>query len=145
MSTTLSEQWLYPPNWDGNPPDHGGWRTVTKRFTAIIDDATGVEETSVHKVDISDLRTTTGAAVTRTSVMDIKFSQSGYGAITLEWDRAPESTIYIIGDHQGEIEFAGGLPDPSEDGDRTGDILLTTQGAANGNAYDITITLKLKG
>ncbi len=143
MADTVNEQWLYPPNWDGNAPVKGGWKRVKKRFTCISD---GTGETAVTKIDISELRTTLGNAPTRTVVESVYFNQQGFTSILLEWDRAPYSTICVLSGTEGLLDFtkAGGLADPSAEGDRTGDILLTTAGADAGDAYDITICLKLK-
>ena len=79
-------------------------------------------------------------------IESIKFSQAGFSRIVLEWDRAPASLIYIITEKQGRISFkrTGGLVDPGQEGDRTGNILLTTTDATLGDVYDITICLKLK-
>lgn len=143
MADTVTEQWVYPPNWDGNAPEKGGWRTVSKRFTCVSD---GTGETDVVKIDISELRTTSGAIPTRTAIESIQYVVVGFASVVLEWDRAPNSVICVLTDNSGKLCFAksGGLPDPSSDGDRTGDILLTSSGATSGDTYDITVTLKLK-
>ena len=146
MANVLTEQWVYPPNWDGNPPEKGGWRKVTKRFTCVSD---GTDETDAIKIDISELRTINGIAPTRTAIEYVKFNRQVFSAdstIKLEWDRAPASTICVIASGDGELNFTetGGLPDPSAAGDRTGDILLSSVGGTSGDAYDITICLKLK-
>ena len=143
MVDTVTEQWVYPPNWDGNAPDNNGWKRVTKRFTCVSD---GTGETDVIKVKIADLRTTVGEICTRTVIESIKFSQTGFTRIVLNWDRAPLSLIYIITENNGFINFKrnGGLVDPGEDGDRTGNIILTSTGFDLGDVYDITICLRLK-
>ena len=143
MADTVTERWIYPPNWDGNSPDNGGWKRVVKHFTCVSD---GSGETDIIKVDISELRTTQGRAVVRTVIEKIEYAQTGFTDIKLIWDRAPKDTICVIPDHSGVLDFksAGGLVDPGEEGDGTGDILLTSTGADSGDAYDITITLRLK-
>ena len=143
MADTVKEQWVYPPNWDGNAPTNRGWRRVTKKFSCVSD---GTGETDVIKVNISDLRNVMGNEVVRTVVENIKFLQHGFDRIELNWDRAPENTIFILSEEQGDICFLkqGGLVDPGEPGDRTGDILLTSVGATTDAVYDITMTLKLK-
>jgi len=143
MADTVTEQWIYPPNWDGNAPEKGGWQRVTKRLTCISD---GTGETAVKKVDISELRTVNGNPPTRVVVESINFNQQGFTSIKLEWDRAPLFTIAVLSSSDGLLDFTevGGLVDPGQAGDRTGDILLTTSGATSGDAYDITLCLKLK-
>jgi len=143
MANTINEIWLFPPNWDGSVPDTGGWKKVVKRFTCL---SGGDDETDVVKLDISDLRNVDGRAPTRTVIEKIKFSQTGFTSITLNWDRIPKDLIYIISANQGEIDFTqnGGLADPGEAGDATGDILLSSAGSDAGDVYDITLSVRLK-
>ena len=143
MADTITSQWIWPPNWNGDIPDTGGWKRVVKRFTCLSD---GSGETNVKKLDISDLRTTEGIAPAKTVVENIKFSQTGFTSITLNWDRVPNELIYIISANQGEIDFTkdGGLADPGEAGAGTGDILLSSAGADSGDVYDITLSVRLK-
>jgi len=143
MTDTVTSQWVYPPNWDETIPDKGGLKRIIKRFTCVSD-STG--ESNVIKVDISELRTTLGKPAVRTVIEKIVYSQTGFTDIKLTWDRNPAVTICVISDHSGILDFklAGGLVDPGEEGDETGDILLTSTGAGAGDAYDITITLRLK-
>lgn len=144
MADTVDVQWLYPPNWDGNAPDSPqGWKSVTVRLMGTSD---GTGETLVRKIDISELRTITGAVPTRTSVQNIFWDVKGFNNVELFWDRNPKSRIAVLsGQGGGNFMPNGGLADPGESGDATGDILLTSNGASIGNAYDITIQLKLKG
>ena len=143
MVDTITNQWVYPSNWDETPPDNGGFKRIIKRFTGVSD---GTGESDVVKVDISELRTTLGKPAVRTVIEKIVYSQTGFTDIRLTWDRNPAATICVIPGHSGVMDFksAGGLVDPGEEGDETGDILLTSTGADSGDAYDITITLRLK-
>ena len=144
MADTVGVKWIYPPNWDGNPPDNNGWREVTVRFHGISD---GTGEADVTKVDISELRTVQGIVPTRTKITSIKYMVNGM-SVRLEWDRSPNAVIAILGitaGNDGVLDWGGkGLVDPGEVGDRTGDILLTTGGATSGDTYDITMCIKLK-
>jgi len=96
---------------------------------------------------MSDLKTPAGAIPKRTAVECIKWQIGGMD-ILLEWDRAPHAEICRLngssGETNGDFDWCkiGGKVDPGGD-DRTGDILLTSTGA-NGNTYDITLTLRLK-
>ena len=142
MADTVSVEYLYPPNWDLNPPESGGWRRVIAQLRGVSD---GTGETDVQKIDISELRTTDGRVPTRTAVEWIQYSVSEGWSVLLEWDRSPNSVIVRL-TGSGELDWTktGGKPDASEAGDRTGDIQLTTVGAAANDSYDITICLKLK-
>ena len=149
MADTTTVKYLWPPNFDGNPPEDGktGWNRIRVLLTCISD---GTGETAVKKVDISDLRRTDGQPVVKTAVEKIQFASSGFTSIKLEWDRTPRETIVVIpGGALGAIadilDFtdSGGLVEQSYGSDGTGDILLTTAGASNGDSYNIIISLRL--
>lgn len=143
MANTTTEQWVYPPNWTGDVPSKGGWKRVTKRFTCISD---GVDETDVEKIAISGLRAVSGGVPVRTVIEKIVYAQTGFTSLTLSWDRTPNKTICLIPEHSGVLDFQkeGGLVDPGTAGDSTGSILLSSAGATAGDAYDLTVTLRLK-
>lgn len=139
-------KWIYPPNWDGNPPEDGksGWGEVAVLLTG--QSANG-GETDVVKVDISELRTNTGAVPTKTAIMYIEWDALGYTELRLEWDRAPNALILDLGGtNSGKMNFRkkGGLVDPGEAGDRTGDIMLTEAGGGATDVYNIYMEIKLK-
>lgn len=142
MALTANIAWLHPQNWDGNPPLTGGWRKVILHLTGICN-ATGVntDESDVIKLDISELRKLDGTAPTRTVIESAEWNIGGFDNIKLSWDRAPENTILVMSRH-GKIEYA--IVDPGEEGDRTGDLLISTVGAAVGAVYDITLCVRLK-
>jgi len=149
MADTVTKKYVYPPNWDGNPSEsqYQGWKRVVFRCTNYSD---GTGEDGVTKLDISELRTSTGKVPTRTVVEWIRYQLQGMG-VRIEWDRAPRSMIALLaagsdgGDH-GYLDFRkhGGLVDDGEAGDRTGDILFTTLEAASLDSYDITMSVRLK-
>jgi hypothetical protein len=135
----LSVKWLYPPNWDGNPPDKGGWNRVKVQ---LIADGSTADESYAKKVDISELRTASGQAPTRTVVEEISYSSAGMTALKLFWDRNPREPIAnLYGATDGNIRLD--KVDPGEAGDGTGDILLSTAGVTTGY-YTIVLTLGLK-
>lgn len=132
--------WIYPPNWDGNPPPVG-WRKIEVRLFGwnLVD-----EESYVQKIDISELRTVSGNPPTRTTIEKIKYNVTGLEVVRLQWDRNPKATIAILPPGWGE--FCAELEDPGEEGgvgDGTGDIILTTIGAGSGY-YDITLKIRLR-
>uniref|UniRef100_A0A6M3JW67 Putative structural protein n=1 Tax=viral metagenome TaxID=1070528 RepID=A0A6M3JW67_9ZZZZ len=142
MSDTVNVRWVYPPNWDGNPPDKGGWRKATIQMTGISD---GTGESEVVKLDISELRAVSGAAPYRTTIERLEWDVAGIDNIHLQWDRNPKETIVVLsGRGKRDYRPEGGLVDPGETGDATGDILLTSNSAAPGGSYNILMTVRLK-
>jgi hypothetical protein len=166
MAWTTGIKWLHPQNWDENPPPmtlgadqgdspnrlvpgNGGFRDVTVQLTGESDGA--AEESAVKKVDISELRTSRGLVPIRTSIRKVKFATTGLNFIRLEWDRQDNKEIALIpGADVGAYDYkrSGGNADPNP-GDNngignTGDILLTTDGAADGSNYNLELTIRLK-
>jgi hypothetical protein len=119
-----------------------GKKRAAYRFTNVSD-ATG--EAAVVKVDISTLVGPDGVtAPTRTAIEQIEWSMQGFTSIRLFWDHTADDEIAVLAS-SGFKDYReyGGLVDPASAGG-TGDILLTTAGAAVGATYDITITFRLK-
>lgn len=104
-----------------------------------ISDGTG--ESGVTKVDISTLVARGGGAPSKTKVLRIDYSVSGFNYVVLRWDHTADDTIAVL-KGQGVFDWTleGGLVDPASTGG-TGDILLTTNGGSSGSAYDITLEL----
>ena len=156
MSFNTAVIWVFPPNWDGNPPPLGdnGFREVTVKLTgesgAADEEVDGVGNTPVRKVDISELFGANGLRAIRTSIMKIKYDIQGLNYVKLEWDRPGNDSNRLIAYLPGELngfknyKREGGKPDPSDGTDGTGDLMLSTDGAADGSSYDIDITFKLK-
>ena len=140
MALTTTKRWIWPPNWDGNPPENGGWKKVTIHLTGRCV-TSGAEEVDVVKLDISELRKLDGTVPTRTVVEKLQWDITGISNVLLEWDRNPHSVIAVLSG-RGNTERA--IVDDSDGiGDGTGDILLTTLMDAN-SSYDITMTVRLK-
>ena len=119
-----------------------GTRKITRKFTNISD---GTGETSVVKVDISGLTGPNGVgAPTYTSIEKIEGNVQGFTSVRLHWDHTTDDEIAILGTgcYYGDWRDEGCLVDPRSTGG-TGDILLTTAGAAAGATYDITMTIRL--
>ena len=143
MADTTYVKWVYPPNWDENPPEKSGWRTITVQLIANYGSATG-GETDVKKIDLSELRTPTGAVPSKFVVERIDYMVADTTLnVLLEFDRAPHEQFARLSG-SGSIDYtrSGGLVDIGGGG--TGDILLTTTGAADTDGYDITIRARLK-
>ena len=138
MALITSTQFLWPPNYDGNPPENGGLKKVILHLTGRCE-TSGDEEVDVVKLDISELRKVDGVAPTRTVVEKIEWDISGLSNVLLEWDRAPDATIAVLSG-RGKIEH-----DITDQGDDlTGDILLTTDAVVDGSSYDIVLSVRLK-
>lgn len=145
MADETTVKYLWPPNFDGNPPEPGqpGWIKARVQLTGISD---GTGESAVKKIDISDLRRPDGQAVVKTALLDLKYDAFGFTSIKLEWDRAPKEVMAVLaGNNSGELDYSksGGLVEQSDGSDGTGDILLTTAGATSGDSYNIILTLLL--
>lgn len=118
-----------------------GERKYAVQLTCVSD-ATG--ETNVVKVDISSLTNLAGKACTRTAIEEIKWDVQGFSYIKLSWDHTADDTAAIMSG-RGAVSYAhlGYLFDPQSAGG-TGDLLLTSVGAAAGATYDITVVLQLR-
>lgn len=146
MADTVAVKWIYPPDMqDGGWDEKSGNNRVVVRFTGVSD---GTGETDVVKVDLDLLKTTNGKVPQRTVVESVSWHVFHLTCV-LEWDRSPHAEIIRINENgtenTGSISWkdVGGNLDPGLD-DATGDILLTTTNCANGDNYDITLTLRLK-
>jgi hypothetical protein len=100
-------------------------------------DATG--ETDAIKVDKSAF-TVGGVEPTTLRVMAVRWASQGYSSLHLEWDRGTDVTIMRLSGNGFEDFRPDGKNDSGSGG--TGDIVLTTVGAASGATYDITLTLR---
>ena len=118
--------------------DHGRY------VVHLTNESDGTGESAVTKVDVSTLTSTNGTTPTYTTVQRIEYSVFGMNYVTLEWDATANDEIAVLMG-QGVIDFMpeGGITDPKSTG-TTGDIVLTTDGHADGGGYDISIWLKLK-
>jgi hypothetical protein len=106
-----------------------------------ISDGTG--ETDVVKVDVSTLTGPDGVNAPDTvSIDEITWDTSGMSYVLLEWDAtANDEAIVLQGSNATDFRFAGGLRNPKSTG-YTGDLLLSTVGAAAAGTYNIVIVLK---
>ncbi len=140
MALITNVNYVWPPNWDGNPPLTGGFKKVILHMTGRCE-TSGDEEVDVVKLDISELRKIDGTVPIRTVIEKLEWDISGLNNVMLEWDRAPDAIIAVLS-ARGRKEQD--LVDPSDGSDGTGDILLTTDGVVDGSSYDIIMTVRLK-
>jgi hypothetical protein len=110
----------------------------------LTNQSDGTGESAVKKVDLSEFRLANGDTPVRLTVTSMNWDVRGFNYVTLEWDHATNEVIGVLSG-QGHTNFGGvGLQDPKDSGDVSGDIVLTTDGAADGDAYQIELHLKLE-
>jgi hypothetical protein len=114
-----------------------------------ISDGTG--EAAVVKIDKSSLTASDGAEPDALDIEWIDWNIQGITSVRLLWDHTTDDVAMVLNgngyknfrDPGGLQNYSqtGGLKDPRSAG-ATGDLLLTTNGAASGGTYDITICVK---
>lgn len=114
-------------------------------LTGVITD-TG--ESAVTKIDKSALVAPDGAEPAKLTLLSAQWSMFGISYVNLLWDDADTDAggadtdvdrviLLMAGNGSADYTDIGGLKDTGTGG--TGDILLTTVGAANPSAYSITL------
>lgn len=141
MADAVAINYVYPPNYD-DAPNPMPTRKVVVRMRGLSD---GTGETDIVKVRLNELMKHDGQTPTRTAVEKIVGNVYGQ-TVLLEWDRAPNAEIKLLSPGRYNIDYTdvGGLIDPGEEGDRTGNILLSTVYSDSGDSYDLTLTVRLK-
>ena len=116
-----------------------------RRYTAhLTNESDGTGETAVQKVDISTLTDGAGETATYSTVDLVEYSVWGFNYVTLEWDHTVNDEIAVLfGQGVADWVAFGGKTDPQSTGG-TGDLVVTTDGGADGSGYDITIHLRPK-
>ena len=141
MADSVEVRYLYPPNHEGgaNPVP------VRKVIVVMAGLSDGTGETDVVKVRLTDLMKHDGSTPTRTAIERIQGSIQGM-TVLLEWDRAANAEAALLGPGVYDLDFrtGGGRVDYGEEGDRTGNIILTSLYADSGDTYDLTLTVRLK-
>jgi len=141
MADTVQVRYIYPPNLEGGANPVPTRRVVVNM--AGVSDGTG--ETRVTKVRLTDLMKHDGSTPTRTAIERIQGNIQGM-TLVLYWDRSPAAQFKLLGpgSYNLDFTFGGGITDYGEEGDRTGDIMLTSWFADSGDTYDIALTVRLK-
>lgn len=119
---------------------------VGYRFTNLSD---GTGETDVTKITKSSLKATDGVAPDSVDIWRVRWCIQKIDYVKLSWDHTADDIAMILSGN-GYDDFDGLIPDrrdPVPNADPrstggTGNLLLTTGGAASGGSYDITIWLK---
>lgn len=112
-----------------------GSQRYAVRLTNISD---GTGESGVVKVDKSAL------GANKLAIEEIEWGIQGFDYVALYFDHDTDDEAAVLsGNGYKDYRGFGGLVDPNSTGG-TGDIILTTGGAAAGASYDITLHVKLK-
>ncbi len=110
----------------------------------LTNESDGTGESDVTKFNVSDFTDGSGLTATRSTIDLIEYSVVGFNYVVLRWDHTTDDEIAVLSG-QGTIDWYafGGKTDPGTSGG-TGDILLTTDGGADGSMYDITLHIRPK-
>jgi hypothetical protein len=125
--------------------ENGSKRYVIK----LTNESDGTGETKVKKVDLTDLTLEDGANPTSVAIESIEYSVAGFNYVTLYWDRDTDQVAEVLFGVGGfDYTKWGGLHDPEKDEalgpNSTGDILLSTDAPADGDSYNIILSLRLE-
>lgn len=114
-----------------------GTQRAVFKFTNISD---GTGESGVVKIDVSALNSFQGEPCTGVSIQKIDVITAGMG-LNMLWD----ATTDVLAMAFGEADFValdfsrfGGITNNAGTG-KTGDLLFTTVGAANGDRYTVVM------
>lgn len=114
-----------------------GERNLVVQLTNLSD---GTGETGVVKVDASTL-----SPIPDDLVIDwVQWDISGMN-VQIDWDATANVTALLLGAGQGVQDYRifGGVSNNAGAG-KTGDVLVTTIGAASNSSYNITLGLRKK-
>ena len=111
------------------------------QITSLSD---GTGESAVNKVDVSGLNARAdGTACSGVTIDKVHHSVTGFTQVQLFWDATTNTVALALAESSnGHMDFSnfGGIQNTSSSG-KTGDILLTTIGAANLDTYVIVLDL----
>ena len=131
MADTVDSRYVY-----------NGQRRKALHITNISD---GTGESAVAKIDVSAITFNDGVTPDYVTVDMIEYNIQGFASVRLHFDATTDDELAILPAGSGVIDFGayGGEVDPKSTG-TTGDVVLTTNGAASGATYDITIHFRPK-
>lgn len=133
-------------------------RTISNTRTHIIVHLTnisdGTGESAVIKVDKSTLLAEDDNEPASLDIEQVRWAIQGFTSVRILWDHTTDDTALVL-NNNGYDDFrninpyihprndTSSLADPRSSGG-TGDIILTTAGAASGATYDITLWIRKK-
>ncbi len=101
----------------------------------------GTGESAVVKVDKSALLLN-GAEPGSLAIEEVQFAIGGFSSVVLEWAHTvPDLALVLTGVGRLDYLDLGGINDPKSAGG-TGDLILTSVGAAIGATYEILLFLR---
>ncbi len=120
---------------------YSGERYVNVHLTNQSD---GTGESGVTKIDISTL-SIGGKSPSSLTLVESCWSVSGFNYVVVNWVHTSGNSIALVCNNHGRQDFSesGGKHDPDTSAG-TGDIVVTTDGAADGDCYDIYMKFKLE-
>ncbi len=139
--------YIHPPNHQDSPTfGNVGLRRVIFRVDCdFTSDQTALTDETL--LDISELKTASGATCARTKVEWVKWGSMAGGTLAfLEWDRAPQVTIASSGpaQHGGVVHLDAVDESDGGVGDGTGDILLTVPSPSAADRFSFSMSVRLK-
>lgn len=111
----------------------------TIHLTGLSD---GTGETNVVKIDKSAFTGPSGSEPSYITILSARWNTQGYSYIKLSTDHTTDDTMLLLTGN-GYDEWEMGLQDPNSTGG-TGDLLLSSVGAASGATYDITLRVSMR-
>ena len=109
---------------------------------ALTNVSDGTGESAVVKVNVSDLVGPDGKnAPSYCAIKSVQYDVQGFTDVRIAFDATSDDTALVLSG-QGYMDFTDQnyFNDPQSTG-TTGDVLLTTTGAASGDTYTITLHL----
>lgn len=123
---------------------HNDKQTYVVHLTNISD---GTGETNVVKIDRSALLNTNGLAPIGIDILEARWAIQGMTYVKLSWDHSTDDIAMLLtGSGYDNFGDFSGLKDPRSSAvtGASGDLLLTTIGAAATGTYDITLVCRLQ-
>lgn len=124
--------------------DYANSAYAAYHFTNLSD---GTGESNVVKIDKSTMEVAPdGAEPAALDLLQVDWNIQGFSYVKLSWDHDTDDVAMLLPAGGGSRTFPNQhgewyLKDPRSAGG-TGDLLLTTAGAASGATYDITVYVK---
>ena len=145
MADNTQIKWLYPPNFPGTYESHIK-NGVKRHIVLCTNKSDGTGEDNAIKLKRTDMLTPSGNIPSRLIVEKIKYDISGM-EVLISYNNENDEEIARLYNSADEIEFMGGfLPMDEVEGTAPegGDIVFTTDGATDGDSYNIILTVRLK-
>ena len=123
---------------------HNDKQTYVIHLTNISD---GTGEANVTKIDRSALTNTNGVAPIGIDILEVRWAIQGMTYVKLSWDHTTDDVALLLtGSGYDNFGDFSGLKDPRSSvvSGASGDLLLTTIGAAATGTYDITLVCRLQ-